>query len=205
MQQFLQQQQISKLRQLKVSLATPDELKQKQKQKLPTIPHDLFFSGEKLVLTDLIPSSSDILLYHATNIKSLMNILEHGIQVRSGTGTLGPGFYVTPTASASIQWARRGGQTVVIELAVRDPNEATVSCVPRNSEFQKNCRSDCMFYTAYETKFMHRYKGGFFPHFWQYVVKDQKYFDNRNIYIKQIFIIVREKQRRGGAAVTALK
>ena len=202
MQQFLQQQQIKKLKQLKVSITTAEALKQQQKQ-LPTIPPDLFFSGQKIMLGDLIPPhrSSEILLYHATNMRSLMNMMENGIQVRSSTGTLGPGFYVTPTAAASIQWARRGGQTVVIELAVRDPREATVSCVPRNQEFQKKCRSDCMFYTAYETKFMHRYKGGFFPHFWQYVIKDQKYFDNRDIYIKQIFIIVRDTQRRGGAAV----
>lgn len=200
MQQFLEQQQISKLRQLKVSLRTPDELKQQQKQ-LPTIPADLFFSGKKLLLGDLIPprkeASSEILLYHATSVNDLMKILENGIRVQRGTGTLGHGFYLTPTAAASIQWARRGGQKVVIELAVPDPSKATVSCVPRNQEFQKNCRKDCMFYTAYETKFMRR---GFIPYFWQYVVKDQKYFDNRDIYIKQIFIIVPGNQRLGGGA-----
>jgi len=125
--------------------------------------------------------------------------------VRSGTGTLGHGFYLTPSPGGALHWARRGGYTVVIEFAVRSPKEATVSCVSRNADFDKNCRTDCMFYTAYETKFMHKYKGGYLPYFWQYVVKDQKYFDTRSLYIKQVFLVLRDRRsssqgHTGGAA-----
>ena len=69
MQAFLQQQQLSKLKDVKISLTTAHELKQQQGQvQYPNIPPDLFFSGEKVLLQNLVPprsvsGSKEILLY----------------------------------------------------------------------------------------------------------------------------------------------
>lgn len=176
-------------------------------QELPRIPPDLFHEGKTLYARDFIfpqnilSRENELVLYHGTNMTSTLSMLQDGIHVLKSHGVLGTGFYVSPSATEALRWARRGKPRVVIALAVKRGDEATVGCVPRNSQFQRKCDKTCTLYTAYDTVMVRR-PGGFHPFFWQYLIKDQSLFDSGRIYIKQIYIVLDSSRRTqtGGAA-----
>lgn len=199
------------LKDINVTIISKNELLQQQKDRaiarMPKLPPDLFSTGGNRIpivqlvsKENVIQRADEVLLYHGTDMKSLIDMLEHGVRVNKSYGVLGGGFYVSPSAIEALRWARRGKPIVVLVFAFKQASTAFVCCIPRNAQFQRQCPQDCELYTAYDTVMMHRYPGKYFPHFWQYLIKDQRLFDQGRIYLKKIYILIDPSQRLGGGA-----
>lgn len=206
-------QQAHKLKDIQVSFVSREELEVQEHnpavKQLPENPSDLFYQQRRhpvlrfLSTKNHVKKTNEILLYHGTDVKSLLDMVENGVRVNKSHGVLGTGFYVSPSATEALRWSRRGGRRVVVVFALQKGDQAQVCCVYRNPRFEKTCAEGCELYTSYDTVMMHKYKGGYFPHFWQYLIKDQALFDTGRIVIKKVYFVVHPKnqtQTGGGAA-----
>ena len=75
---------------------------------------------------NILKNGKDIRMYHGTNIKAWDNIKTKGIQPVGG-GTLGKGFYFTPSVTEATRYFKEwGGQSVLIELVVKNADQLLV-------------------------------------------------------------------------------
>jgi hypothetical protein len=202
--------QICRQKQIQVSEITKDKLKKQENNpqitQLSVIPSKYIFTSSPtkcLYLKDYVSpknillASQEIVLYHGTSMKSVMNMIEKGVQVSASNGILGQGLYVTPSATEALRWSRGNKHPVIVMFAIRDAPSVTFSCIQLRDQLHRQCAKDCDLYTTIKTNFMDKSQLGYFPHFWQYIITNQDLFTTNKIYIKKIDRIIAPIQQGG--------
>jgi len=105
-------------------------------------------------------------LFHGTKSNHLFSILKQNLRIYGG-GTLGKGFYVTPSLEKALIYTSKIQQQketfpIILTLEVPDPHLLRVCCIDRLNE--SSCCENADVYTDYDE-------------LWQFIIKDQNILD----------------------------